>query len=271
MSPTPPSPPYWAECLLETLLKAELAEEILGDLEERFQEDAEKRGLRRARRHYWYQTLNYLSNARKITSSFCVEISFAGKEEKPSLAGQMRLFLTQYAGRESQIPSIGNRVKSGTNFLSVTEVWKASSQVFCVLIAIISYILDNQKQRRKDKRQLTLEYLKKIIHEDGPMLEANEKVALWRVENRTFENDLVANFEDEKTIIRILNFYDLIADSAQKKIIDEEMIVTHLGGRMKGAYLLFEGYIQERRKRLKRPRLYAPLESFISALNDREL
>ncbi len=60
MSPTPPSPPYWAERLLETLLKAELAEEVLGDLEERFQEDAEKRGLRRARRHYWYQTLNYL-------------------------------------------------------------------------------------------------------------------------------------------------------------------------------------------------------------------
>jgi hypothetical protein len=41
------------------------------------------------------------SNARKITSSFCAEISFADKEEKPSLAGQTRLFLTQDAGERS--------------------------------------------------------------------------------------------------------------------------------------------------------------------------
>ena len=53
---------------------------------------------------YFFCPFWKLSNARKITSSFCVEISFADKEEKPSLASQTRLFLTQYAGRESQIP-----------------------------------------------------------------------------------------------------------------------------------------------------------------------
>ena len=57
--------------------------------------------------HVGYADLNPLSNARKITSSFCAWISFADKEEKPSLVpipGSGRLFLTQYAGRESQIP-----------------------------------------------------------------------------------------------------------------------------------------------------------------------
>ncbi|RED99770.1 ABC transporter permease [Marinoscillum furvescens] len=54
------SPPKYAEKLLEWVLHDELAEEVLGDLEEQFYAHADRKGLRRAKRNYWYQTWNYL-------------------------------------------------------------------------------------------------------------------------------------------------------------------------------------------------------------------
>ncbi|MEM6698816.1 MAG: ABC transporter permease, partial [Bacteroidota bacterium] len=46
--------------LLQTLLKEELVEEILGDLEEKFQETLKQQSSFRAKLNYWYQTINYL-------------------------------------------------------------------------------------------------------------------------------------------------------------------------------------------------------------------
>ena len=42
-----------------------------------------------------------LRNAKEITVRFRADILFAAKEEKPNLAGQMRLFLTPDAGERS--------------------------------------------------------------------------------------------------------------------------------------------------------------------------
>jgi len=54
------TPPKLAENFLQWILKPELSEEILGDLEENFLEAAEQKTLFRAKLNYWYQTLNYL-------------------------------------------------------------------------------------------------------------------------------------------------------------------------------------------------------------------
>ncbi len=53
-------PPERAERILEFLLKKELVEEIIGDLEEQFYKTLDQKGYRAARRKYWYQMLNYL-------------------------------------------------------------------------------------------------------------------------------------------------------------------------------------------------------------------
>ncbi|MEM7296747.1 MAG: ABC transporter permease, partial [Bacteroidota bacterium] len=53
-------PPKLAEKLLLLFLKEELAEEVLGDLDEKFYRTIEKRSLRRAKLNYWYQVFNYL-------------------------------------------------------------------------------------------------------------------------------------------------------------------------------------------------------------------
>ncbi|WP_339815279.1 ABC transporter permease [uncultured Imperialibacter sp.] len=54
------TPPRLAGKLLLKLLRDDLAEEVLGDLEEKFYLTAERKSLSKARRNYWYQTLHYL-------------------------------------------------------------------------------------------------------------------------------------------------------------------------------------------------------------------
>ena len=55
-----PTPPKLATRLLGVFLRDELAEEVVGDLEEKFYQAATERSLRRARISYWYQVLNYM-------------------------------------------------------------------------------------------------------------------------------------------------------------------------------------------------------------------
>lgn len=54
------TPPKYAQKLLQALLKKKLVEEILGDLEEQFQETLQAQTPFRAKLRYWYQTINYL-------------------------------------------------------------------------------------------------------------------------------------------------------------------------------------------------------------------
>ena len=53
-------PPKAAERLLLWFLRADLAEEVLGDLEEKFYETVRRRSTFRARLNYWYQVINYM-------------------------------------------------------------------------------------------------------------------------------------------------------------------------------------------------------------------
>ena len=53
-------PPRLAERMLTKFLRNDLAEEVLGDLEEKFYDTVEKKSVFRAKLNYWYQVLNYL-------------------------------------------------------------------------------------------------------------------------------------------------------------------------------------------------------------------
>lgn len=54
------TPPRLAEKLLLRFIKGELAEEVLGDLDEKFYSTCEKKGAKRAKKNYWYQVFNYI-------------------------------------------------------------------------------------------------------------------------------------------------------------------------------------------------------------------
>lgn len=55
-----PQPPKYAQKFLTWLLKTELAEEVLGDLEEKFEEQLAKKSSFKAKANYYYQTFNYI-------------------------------------------------------------------------------------------------------------------------------------------------------------------------------------------------------------------
>jgi len=53
-------PPQYAERLLRWFIKLELAEEVMGDLEEKFNENLKGKTAFKAKVNYWWQTLHYL-------------------------------------------------------------------------------------------------------------------------------------------------------------------------------------------------------------------
>jgi putative ABC transport system permease protein len=53
-------PPRIARELLNRFLRDDLAEEVEGDLEEKFYSMLEKRSASRAKLNYWFQVINYL-------------------------------------------------------------------------------------------------------------------------------------------------------------------------------------------------------------------
>ncbi|MCB0853743.1 MAG: ABC transporter permease [Bacteroidetes bacterium] len=72
-------PPRRAEKLLEWFIRDELAEEVLGDLEEKFYAVLEEKSAFRAKMNYWYQVFNYLR-------------PFAIRRKKPSYSNQYAMF-----------------------------------------------------------------------------------------------------------------------------------------------------------------------------------
>ena len=54
------NPPAIAQKFLQRLLRSELAEEVLGDLDEKFFETCKSQSAFRAKLNYWYQVVNYL-------------------------------------------------------------------------------------------------------------------------------------------------------------------------------------------------------------------
>lgn len=60
MTNKPHTPPKLAQRLLSLFLRPDLAEEVAGDLEEKFHAALQEKSLRRARLNYWYQVLNYI-------------------------------------------------------------------------------------------------------------------------------------------------------------------------------------------------------------------
>jgi hypothetical protein len=128
---------------------------------------------------------------------------------------------------------------------------------------LILFFLGYLERKISNRRNRTLEFLLKVIENDGPIHTAHLRSALWVCEGRIFEDDNVS-FDEDETIIRLLDYYDLIADTAMKKVIDKEMVILHLGGRMRTTYVLFSKYISQRRLRLSRDGLYKHLENFIT-------
>ena len=132
-----------------------------------------------------------------------------------------------------------------------------------ITVALIGLLFGYLERRSFDRRRRTLEFLLSIIEDDGPIHQASLELATWIANSRILKDDDV-NPEEDKLIIKLLDFYDLVSDTAVRRVVDEEMIIMHLGGRMRSAYNMLKNYIQFRRDRLDRPGLYMPFETFVN-------
>ena len=140
-----------------------------------------------------------------------------------------------------------------------------------ILVAVGTFLCTFIYKMRSDRLQRTLEFLRAIYEEDGPIREANLESAMWLRSNPTFAEAELPEHR-EKSLIAILDYYDIVADSAARGIVDSEMIVVHLGAKMRSMYQRSEGYIERLRTQLARPGIYQPLEHFVrNVVRDREV
>ena len=140
-----------------------------------------------------------------------------------------------------------------------------------IIILFVTLVVGYLEKSSSDRRQRTFDFLLAVMEEQGPIHQANLEFAIWIREDRVFEDDNI-EAEENKIVIELIDFYDLISDSAMRGIIDQKMVFIHLGGRMRSAYKITKKYIEARRKRLDRPALHKPFEKFVTErIKDREV
>ena len=93
-----------------------------------------------------------------------------------------------------------------------------------VIVVLLTFLFGYLERRASDRRQRTLEFLLKIIEGEGTIHEAHLCFAAWVRGNRVIENDEVSQ-NDDQVIIKLLDFYYLIADTTMKGVIDRQMII----------------------------------------------
>jgi hypothetical protein len=101
--------------------------------------------------------------------------------------------------------------------------------IISVTIVFITFLVGYLERRNSNRRRRTLEFLLTVIVDEGPIQDVNLEFANWISEGRVFKNDEV-NPEEDRLIIKLLDFYDLISDTVKRGIIDKEMTILHLGG-----------------------------------------
>ena len=178
--------------------------------------------------------------------------------------------------------------------------------VISVMLAALTFLWNQRIQRRAADRQherdLTLSRrqhtlaLVSLMNQEGPVFRGQQELALWIRDDRILDHDDVPD-EDDRRIIAVLDFYDFLSlllnqstearardgatrrsagpdhDAAMRdwRVIDADIVVSLLGGRMKATWRMLEGYVRARRDRLGRPQLYAPFEgAYVAHLRDRD-
>jgi hypothetical protein len=132
-----------------------------------------------------------------------------------------------------------------------------------ILIGIVTFSLGYFHRVAVNRNEMTFNLMLQIIASESPVHDANIKFAQWIREGKTFKDDDVSPQEDD-VIIRLIDFYDVASDAAMRGIVDKDMIVLHLGGRMRSAYQVLALYINARRARIKRPALYHSFVRFVT-------
>jgi putative ABC transport system permease protein len=142
MKKADPTPPRLAEKLLLKLLRDDLAEEVLGDLEEKFFATVERKSAWRAKLNYWHQAFNYLR-------------PFAIRKSKRSNSNIITMF------RHNLIISLRDFMRHKSSFLINLTGLSTSLTLALLIISYVSFELNYDRSYPLSDRmvRLTMDYL----------------------------------------------------------------------------------------------------------------
>jgi hypothetical protein len=146
---------------------------------------------------------------------------------------------------------------------AISRVTSETLVATSILVAIMTFSIGYFHRTAANRNELTFNLMLQIIASEGPVHDANLKFAKWIRNGKYFKDDDVSAEEDE-VIIRLIDFYDVVSDASLRGIVDKDMIVLHLGGRMRSAYKVIAEYIKARRVKIGRPGLYRPFVKFVT-------
>lgn len=178
------TPPKLAIRLLQRFIKDELAEEVLGDLEEKFYKTTEGKTIGKARKNYWYQVIQYVR-------------PFALKKLRiPGFTGPTPLDMYKHYLKISWRNLVRSKV-----FSSIKIGGFAIGIAACILIALyiqheasydqhyadgdrIYRIANNYQSADGGSLWVNLHGpLKPVLEESFPEMEKVSRVVLWRWDN----------------------------------------------------------------------------------------
>jgi putative ABC transport system permease protein len=178
------TPPRLATRLLNGFLRSELAEEVRGDLEEKFHSDLKNKSAFKAKLNYWYQVLNYLR-------------PFAIRKSRLNHLNNYDMFQSYF--------KIGWRNlvhNKGFSFINVFGL--AIGMTACVLIML--YVVDEMSY---DKHHIEGDRVYRIAEEAR-----GEK---WVATPAPIAEGLKKDFPEVEQVTRLLNF-----PGAQKMLLKNE-------------------------------------------------
>ncbi len=225
----PVRPPQWPIKLLLNFVRPEYAEEIEGDLEERFQDDAERYSLHKAKRLFIWQALKLLRPALVKKFSGTLRLNHYGMF-KNNLTTVLRIMRRE-------------KLYTGINIIGLTSGLSVALLILAYVHFEFGYESDNPKADRVAR--LTVDYMdgKTLIDQDaesyhllGPIMKAEfpeveeyarafrMSEAIVKRENETFRASRV--FAVDNSFLSLFNYPLLQGDPTTALINPLETVLT---------------------------------------------
>lgn len=147
-----------------------------------------------------------------------------------------------------------------------SEIIGHSITALSLMLAAACYVHRHRREIQAGRLQRTLDFIRTVYERDGPIAQANVELANWIGSGSKPIRDGSDLTDDERnSLMRLLDFFDLISQAALQHAVDREMVVTILGGKMRSVQCEASEYIASVRQALPdRREIYKPYEDFVN-------
>lgn len=134
-------------------------------------------------------------------------------------------------------------------------------EALSIVAAFVTFVVGYISTKRTWRRNNTLDAIKSVLEQE-PLARSHKDMAFWIATREPLETDELDEYEQE-VVLRMLEYYSFLSISAMSGSLDLAVLRKHRGVAMRDTLYFCKGYIDARRKRLKRPKLYCDYEEFV--------